>query len=146
MTVEKILLDHDPVLENILPALKNISASFGYVSKHNAEKTAQYFNVPLSKVFETASFYDQVNVERQPDLVIKVCSGTNCAVAKSFGIIKEIEDYFGIKADHDSDARVRLEIISCLGQCGEGPIVIINDHVYQNVTSSGVYGILEEWS
>ena len=144
-TVEKILLEFDPQKDSLLPALKKISAGFGYVSEKEAEKVADYFSVPLSQVYETASFYDEIKVKKQPSLVIQVCSSTNCAVSKSFAIVKEIESYFRIKTGDDSNPQVKLELISCLGRCGEGPIVIINDKIYTGVTKSSVMGILEEW-
>jgi len=144
-TSGKILLEFDPEKRNLLPALKKISAAFGYVSENNAEKIADYFSVPLSKVYETASFYDRVNLKKQPLLAIKICSGTNCTVGRSVEVIREIENYFKIKAGDEDNPKVRLEVVSCLGQCGEGPIAIINGKIYPNATASCIYGILEEY-
>ena len=42
-TSGKILLEFDPEKRNLLPALKKISAAFGYVSENNAQKIADYF-------------------------------------------------------------------------------------------------------
>jgi len=144
-TVEKILLDFDPEATNLLPALKKISAAFGYVSEKDAQKVAEYFNLPLSKVYETASFYDKIDVKKKAEILIQVCSGANCAVNGSFAVVREIENYFKIKASDESNPKIKLEEISCLGQCGEGPIMVINDKVYNNVTKSSVHGILEKW-
>jgi NADH-quinone oxidoreductase subunit E len=144
-SVEKIILEFDPSVSNLLPALKKISAGFGYVAKEDAQKVADYFGVALSKVYETASFYDQINVVRQPELVIEVCSGANCAVNNSFAVIREIENYFKIKADDEPNPKIKLKSISCLGQCGEGPIMVVNGKTFNNVTASGVHGILERW-
>ena len=146
VTIEKILLEFDPMPENLLPALKGISAAFGYVSEIDAEKTADYFRMPLAKVYETASFYDQIKVAKQPGLVIQVCSSTNCVLNESFKIIKMIENYFHIKAGDQFNSKIKLEAISCLNQCGDGPIVEVNGKVYTNVSTSNVYKILEEWT
>jgi len=145
VTIEKILLNYDPEIKNLLPALREISADFGYVSEENARKAAGYLRVPLAKIFETASFYDLISTKKEPFLVIKVCSGTNCAVSNSFSIIKEIENYFKIKAGDDYNPKVKLEMISCLGRCGEGPVVIINGKIYTQVNTSSIHRILEEW-
>jgi len=144
-TIEKILLEFDPENINLLPALKKISAAFGHISEKDMQKVADYFEVPFSKAYETASFYDQIQIKKQPNLVIKVCSGANCAINDSFTVIKEIENYFKIKAGDEFNQKVKLETISCLGQCGEGPIMVINNKVYNNVTQSSVHGILEKW-
>lgn len=144
ITTEKILLEFDPEKRNLLPALKKVSAAFGYISELNAQKTADYFKLPLSKVYETASFYDQINVEKKADLVIQICSSPDCALGGSLKIVKEIENYFRIKAGSDSNPKIKLEMISCLGRCGEGPIMTVGDKVYTNVTKSSIYGILEK--
>lgn len=144
-TVEKILLEFDPEEKNLLPALKKISAVFGYISKDEAKKIASYFSLSLTQVFETASFYDLIKVKKQPALVIKVCSGTNCTMDGSRRIIKEIENFFRIKEGDDFNPKVKLEVMSCLGQCGEGPAVVINGNVYTKVTASGIDDILKSY-
>lgn len=146
ITTEKILLEFDSESRNLLPALKKISAAFGYVSEQDAEKTADYFRMPLAKVYETASFYDQIKTARQPGLVIQVCSSSNCALDSSLKIISMIENYFHIKAGDQFNPQIKLEAISCLNQCGDGPIVMVNGKIYTRVTTDSVYKILEEWT
>lgn len=144
-TAEKILLKYNPSVEDLLPALKDISAIFGYVSKKDAKKAADYFSVPLSKIYETATFYDLISAKKQPLLVIKVCSSTNCVVNNSFAVIKEIENFFHLKAGDENNPKIKLETISCLGRCGEGPVMAINNKIYTQVTASSVHEILKEW-
>ena len=144
-TIEKILLEFVPEAKNLLPALKKISASFGYISEMDAKKIADYFELPLAKVYETASFYDLLSTKVQSRLEIKVCSGGDCVLGNSVEIIREIENYFRIKAGDEFHPKVRLEKISCLGRCGEGPIMMVNGKVYEKVTVSGVHRILSEW-
>ena len=146
LTVEKILLEYDPEAQNLLPVLRKISAYFGYVSEENAQKVADYFELSLAKVYEVASFYDLLETKVQANLEIKVCSGGDCVLSGSVGIIREVENYFRIKAGDENNPKVRLEKISCLGRCGDGPIVVVNGKVYENVTESSVHKILEEWA
>ena len=145
MTTEKILLEFDAESKNLLPALKNISASFGYVSEADAQKTADYFLLPLSQVFETASFYDLIKTKKQPNLVIQVCSGADCEMGSSHEVIREIENQLHLKAGDDFNPKVKLEIISCLGQCGSGPIMVVNGNVFTQVTPSSVDDILRNY-
>lgn len=145
ITVEKILLEYDSVPTNLLPALKKISAAFGYINEKDAGKVAVYFTLPLSKVYETASFYDLLKTKKQPQLVIRVCSGSNCTVTGAADIISGIESFFHIKAGDSNNQRVKLEIISCLERCGEGPVMVINNKIFTRVTKSSVFGILDKW-
>jgi NADH-quinone oxidoreductase subunit E len=143
ITTEKILLEFNPEVKNLLPVLEKISTAFGYVAKQDAQKLAEYFSIPLSKVYETASFYDLIKTERQQPLVIQVCSGTNCAINNGFKIIREIENYFKIKTGDNFNPEIKLETISCLGHCGEGPVVVVNGKFFTQVTKSSIYGIID---
>lgn len=142
-TVEKILLEFDPELRNLLPALRKISASFDYVNEAEAQKLADYFKTNLTKIYETASFYDLLKIKKEAILRVKICSGGNCAVDNAFKVIKAIEKFLGVKAGDDFNPHKKIEIISCLGRCGEGPIVIINDKIFEKVTPNKIEDIFK---
>ena len=110
-TVEKILLEFDPELTNILPALRKISASFGYVNELEAQKVADYFSTNLAKVYETASFYDLLRTKKEPPLVVKICSGGNCAVGNSFKVIGAVERFLGVKAGDDFNPKKKIRYL-----------------------------------
>ena len=63
-TLEKILLDFDPREENLLPVLRETSRTFSFVSEKDARKIASYFNLPFSRVYETASFFDLLETKK----------------------------------------------------------------------------------
>lgn len=144
-TVQKILLEFEPKNENLLPTLKKISAVFGYISEKDAEIVADYFSVSLAKVFEIASFYDSIQTEKPASVIIQVCSSANCAVNNSFSILAEIENLFRIKSGDDNNPKIKLEEISCLGRCADGPVMVVNGKIYERVTKSSVHSILKEY-
>jgi len=144
-TVEKILLEFDPEIKNLLLALKKISASFEFINESDAQKVADYFQIPLSKVFETASFYDLIKTEKQRHLAIQVCSGANCVVGGASRVLKEIENQLGVRAGDEFNKNAKIEIISCLGMCGEGPIVIVNGKIHTRVSPHDVDNILKSY-
>ena len=143
-TVQKILLEFESKAENLLPALKKISAVFGYISEKEIDLIANYFSLSSTKVFETASFYDQIKTEKTTQLLIQVCSSANCSVNNSFQLVREIENLFKIKAG-DDNLKVSLEEISCLGRCAEGPIMVVNGKIYEKVSKSSVHEILKDY-
>lgn len=145
ITLEKILLDFDPEAKNLLPVLERVNAAFGYVSRANIKQLAEYFNLPESRIYETASFYDLIKTEKPANLVVQVCSGTHCTVSGAPQIVRELSERLGVKAGDENNPRVKLEIISCLGRCGNGPVVVINGKVYEKVKVNEVEEILEEW-
>jgi len=145
LTVEKILLEFPPSAVNILPAIKKIDEAFGYVSRENATALAEYFSVPESKIYEAASFYDLVDTEKPVFCTVKVCFSTHCVLNEAKGIIAEIENILHIKLGDTNHPKFRLEMTDCIGRCGDGPIVMVNDKVYERVAVSSVRGMLEEY-
>lgn len=145
LTIEKILLDFSPSAGNILPVIQKVSAAFGYVDEKNAEKIADYFSITKSQVYETASFYDLTKTKKSSQMMIQVCFSTHCALNHAAEIIAEIENILHIKAGDENHPKFQLEKISCVGRCGEGPIVIVNGKVYERVMVAMVRGMLEEW-
>ena len=146
ITVEKILLEFDAETKNLLLALKKINAIFDYIDEKSAQKIADYFELPLAKVYETASFYDLIKTKKLTNLEIKVCSGGDCILGSSVEIMREIENYFKIKFGDVNNSRVKLEKISCLGRCAEGPIIVVNGKVHEKVTKSGIHEILNNYA
>lgn len=145
ITVEKILLDFDAEPKNILPVLKKISATFDFVGEDSARKIARYFQVPLARIFETASFYDLIKTKKTTPLEIQVCSGANCATKAAYRVVAEIEKQLNIRAGDRFNPDVKLEVISCLGQCGHGPVAIVNGTVFLRVTPRKVDDMLRNY-
>lgn len=144
-TAEKYLLEFDPKAENILPALKRINAVFGLIEEKTAEKIADYFGVPLSKIYETATFYDLLETRSKPPVVIKICSGTNCSLCGARRVAETIENFFHIRPGDEAHPKIRLETESCLGLCDNGPVLEINGNVYTKVAPGNVLGIIKEY-
>lgn len=145
LTVEKILLEFSPSANNILPAICKINSTFGHIDNARAEKIADYFSVSKSEIYETASFYDLVNTEKPTTFTVKVCFSTHCALKEAKRIIAEIENILHIKLGDMNHSKFRLEMTSCMGRCADGPIIMVNDKVYERVTVGGVRVILEEY-
>ena len=145
MTIQKILLHYEPGKENLLRAIKEINHYFGHVSKEAVFEIAAYFSMAPSAVYSTASFYDQINTKPVPALVIKVCDGANCEMKLSEKLVSEVEKFFGVRAEDENSPKVRIERVSCLGLCTQGPIMVINDTVFERVMPEKVDEILRNY-
>lgn len=141
-SIQKILLEFEPKTKNLLPVLKKISTVFGYVDEKEAEFVGEYFSVSVAKVFETASFYDLIKTRKSASLEIQVCSSASCAINNSFSLISEIENIFKIKSGRDN-AKIKLEEISCMGKCADGPVMIVNGKIFEKVTKEKIHEILK---
>lgn len=141
-TLQKILLEYEPHSENLLSVLKKVNGIFGYISQEKLYKIAEYFSVSPAEAFSTVSFYDDIRFVKKSNVEIKVCMSAPCEMRGSSKVLREIERFLGAKADRDKSTRLEIKSVSCQGRCQRGPVMIVNDNVYDQVRPEGVDDIL----
>jgi len=145
MQTQKILLGFEPKKENLLPAVKEINERMGYVDEKAIEKVARYFGMAESEVFSAISFYDDINLKKGSDFVIKICDGANCVSKGGERLVEQVETFFHQKVDDENNPRVKIERVSCQGLCLIGPILKINSTIYEKVKPENVDDILRNY-
>ena len=120
-----------------LPVLEDIQATYRYLPRQALEETAQRLQVPLSDIYQIATFYKAFSLTPKGDYVTKVCLGTACHVGGGPRIMAALEKALGIKAGETTpDNKFSLEAIRCVGACALGPMVLVNDQPYSHMTSA----------
>ena len=142
MGIQKILLKFEPKPENLLAALKEIQKENGYVGKKECEEAARYFSLPLARVYSTASFFDQLKTKKESKKIIRICSGGSCLGEKSMEVARQIEMLLKIELENDAHPKYKLESMSCAGLCDRGPIVMIDNQIFEKVKPETVDDIL----
>lgn len=142
MSLQKILLQHKPKQENLLRALEEIQKENKYISRENCLKVAKYFSLPLAQVYSFASFFDEIKLKKSGKKIIKVCSGGPCTMENSTEIVRQIELLLKIEAENDAHPKYKLEYISCWGLCDRGPIVMVDEQVFEKVRPEMVDDII----
>ena len=145
--IEKIL-DQYPFVQrdNLIPILQEIQNAFGYISEEAIVKVGNYLKMPTSKIYGLATFYNQFYFTPKGRYHIKICNGTSCHVNGNSLIIKEIEKILGIKdGENTKDNGFSLELTSCMGVCGMGPVMAINDKYYTCLTVKKVKTIIHDY-
>ncbi|PIU79339.1 MAG: hypothetical protein COZ28_01650 [Candidatus Moranbacteria bacterium CG_4_10_14_3_um_filter_44_15] len=142
MSLQKILLQFEPKPENLLPALKEIQKENKYINRENCLKVAKYFSLPLAQVYSFASFFDEIKLKKSGKKIIKVCSGGPCMMKNSTEIVRQIELLLKIEAENDAHPKYKLEYISCRGLCDRGPIVMVDEQVFEKVRPEMVDDII----
>jgi NADH:ubiquinone oxidoreductase subunit E len=52
----------------------------------------------------------------------------------SYATCKKFEEKLGVKEGHVSeDGKFSIEFMECLADCGEGPVVMVDDQTYEKV-------------
>ncbi|MFO7843687.1 MAG: NADH-quinone oxidoreductase subunit NuoE [Bacteroidales bacterium] len=145
--IEKIL-DQYPFVQrdNLIPILQDIQNTFGYISEEAIVKVGSYLKMPTSKIYGLATFYNQFRFTPKGKYHIKICNGTSCHVNANNLIIREVEKILGIKnGENTKDNHFSLEITSCMGVCGMGPVMAVNDKYYTLITVQKAKEIISDY-
>ena len=144
--VEKVLESHSfAKRDKLIPILQEVQAADGYISKQAVLKVAAHLNIPASKVYGVATFYNQFRFKPVGRYHIMICRGTACHVKGSAGVLKMCEEVLGIKAgDTTRDGLFSIETVACIGACGLAPVISINGEFHAKITSDKLRKLVED--
>lgn len=132
--------DQDILLEK----LHNIQDTYGYIPEGEIDKLADQFDKPRAKIYGVIRFYSMFYTEPTGKYIIRVCDSLSCHINQSEDIVETITDYLDIEnGETTEDKKFTLEIVECLGHCGEGPVMMVNDEIYTHVSSNMALEILQ---
>jgi NADH:ubiquinone oxidoreductase subunit E len=110
------------------------------------EEIAMELNLPLSRVYGVVTFYSFFTMTPRGKHTVRVCLGTACYVRGGKAIAETVQKEFGIKdGETTPDRMFTLESIRCLGACGLGPVVVVDEHVHGRVKPAKVKEILAQY-
>lgn len=129
----------------LLPTLHEVQRAVKYLSPAVLAAVAEQLDLPLSKVYATATFYTLFNTRPKGQHIIRVCESAPCHVRGAERIIAELEQLLGVKVgETTSDGAFTLEAASCLGVCGVAPALMIDERVHGNLRPGDLAKILDD--
>jgi NADH-quinone oxidoreductase subunit E len=143
--IEEILKEFHPVKrDSLIPLLQAMQDEFGYLSDEALERIGGHLKLPTSKVYGLATFYNQFTFSQRGKYHIKVCNGSACHIDHSSVILKELNKQLSIDdSEKTRDGMFSLEVVACIGACGQSPIISINEDFYPGLNANIVKEILD---
>lgn len=130
----------------VIPVLHEIQQYLGYLPPAAQHLVATEMEMPIVDVNGIVTFYSLFSEKQKGKYVIGVCKGTACYVKGTERILDKLEDILGIKAgDTTKDGMFSLEVVRCLGSCGLGPVISINEKVYTRVKAERLEEIINSY-
>jgi NADH:ubiquinone oxidoreductase subunit E len=130
----------------IIPVLQNVNTHYGYLPENVLRHTARALNIPLSQVYNIATFYNAFSLTPRGKHIIRVCLGTACYVKGGTKILEAVKRKLNVEIDGTTeDSKFSLETVSCLGCCGQSPVVTIDEDIYGYVGQNKIPGILTKY-
>ncbi|GAK49401.1 NADH dehydrogenase [Candidatus Moduliflexus flocculans] len=127
----------------LVPILRHLNDAIGYLPKDVLAEVSERLHVSESHVYGVATFYSMLSTEKKGQFAVKLCESAPCHVVGGREVIKAIKTHLGIDAgETTADGKFSLDMVSCLGVCGVGPVMMVNSETYGNLTPEKAIEIL----
>ena len=132
--------------DKLIPILQDIQELDGFLSREAVLAVSQHLNLPASKIFGVATFYNQFTFDPKGKIHIQVCRGTACHVKGSATVLEHLERETGCQAGKTSaDGMFSIEVVACIGACGLAPVISINGEFYAGMNAEKVKTVIAEY-
>jgi NADH:ubiquinone oxidoreductase subunit E len=128
---------------NILRTLLAIQHVLGHVPAGAIGPIADALNVPEAHVVGVLSYYPDLHARPRGRHVVRVCLGEACVANRSQELLADLQRRLGIRLGQTTDnGHATLERVYCLGNCGVGPTVMVDETIYGRLSASDVQDII----
>ena len=129
----------------VMPLLREVQNAFGYVNDEQIAEIAEIIESTSTEVKSVMSFYSTYSSVPTGKYHLQVCMTLSCALAGSDQLWDYLQDKLEITmGEVTPDGLFSLQRVECLGSCGTGPLMQLNDAGYaENLTRKRTDALLE---
>jgi NADH-quinone oxidoreductase E subunit len=132
--VQQVLIRYPDRRSAILPLLEMAQALEGHVSRPAMEEIGAILEVSPAYVYSVATFYTMLHIEPVGRRRFYVCQTLSCALAGAEELIEVLGKRLGIGLGETTpDGLYSLFPMECLGSCGTGPVIMLNNVRYSEL-------------
>jgi len=148
--VSEAIEKHGAKKDALIPILSEINRALGYIPAEAFQEVRKEFQsqeeqvfVSKSQLYGLASFYDMLSTKPRGRHVIKFCENAPCHVVGGKEVWQSLCETLNLQnGGITPDKKWTLVTTSCLGLCSVGPVILIDDDVYGNVSLDQIENIL----
>jgi NADH-quinone oxidoreductase subunit F len=119
----------------LLPTLYLAQHEFGYLSEEAIRYVADLLDLEPMQVYSTASYYVMFHRHPVGEYIIALCTNISCALEGSYSVMEHLKKILNVDAEETSaDKLFTLKKEECLGACGSGPVMLINQYLFEHLT------------
>jgi NADH-quinone oxidoreductase subunit E len=123
----------------LLPTLHAIQHEYNWIPTQAMEEIAAFLEISPAEVMDTASFYEEYWLRPKGQYLVQVCRSLSCAICGSRKITDHLKKKLNLEPGETSpDGKFTLVELECLGSCGTAPAMLMNEVLYENVTTEQV--------
>jgi formate dehydrogenase subunit gamma len=110
-----------------------VQKSVGHVSEDAMREIAHALNLTRAEVYGVVSFYHDFRTEADVRPVLKLCRAEACQ-ARGVEALAPVAE---------SQSRVKIEAVYCLGLCSVGPAAMIGNEVHARLNAQRLVALLD---
>ena len=117
----------------------------GYLTDELITAVAKYLDLPPIWAYEVSSFYSMFETTPVGRNNVAICTNISCWLNGAEGLVRHCEKKLGIKTgESTADGRVYLkQEEECLAACAGAPMMVVNGHYHEKLTTESVDAILD---
>jgi NADH-quinone oxidoreductase subunit E len=140
---KKIVKQRGKDKSSLIAILQDIQDAFNYLPKEALIAAGKALEIPASRIYEVATFYNAFSLNPRGEHIVKVCMGTACHVRGASTILDKLERTLLLKpGETNQDQKFSLELVNCVGACAIGPVVVIDTEYHGQMTMGKVDKII----
>lgn len=129
-----------------IDALKIVQQHRGWISDDAVSDVASELGLSVDDVDGVATFYTRIYRKPVGRNIILICEGISCMIMKYESLYDHISRKLNVKwGETTADGRFTLLPVSCLGDCHNAPVMMINNDHYANLDAEIINDILDKY-
>ncbi|MFI5355694.1 MAG: NADH-quinone oxidoreductase subunit NuoE [Opitutales bacterium] len=129
----------------VMPILHFIQAEQGMISNDAIEWVAARLEIQPINVLEVVTFFPYYRQTKLGRTHVRVCRTLSCALRGAYRVGEALEKELGCKlGTTKADGSVTLEYAECLAACGTGPVVLVDEDLYENLSAAKLSSLVDE--
>ena len=145
--ISAVIKKYQDSKSSLIAVLQDIQEKFGYLPKEALQQVSASLEIPLSKLFAVATFYNAFSLEPQGKHVVCICEGTACHVKNANGLAQSTSRALGLDSCEGTtaDGQLTVKKVRCLGCCSIAPVVKINETIHGSMTQNKLANVLKQY-
>ncbi|MDY6881958.1 MAG: NAD(P)H-dependent oxidoreductase subunit E [Desulfatiglans sp.] len=144
--VEQIVKQYNGDSSALIQIMLDIESENRWLPGEFLELISERLAVPIVKINHIATFYKAFHITPRGRHIISVCMGTACHVRGAPRILERITELTGVgPGQTGTDMKFSLDTVNCLGCCAMGPVMLVDDKYYGNLSVSKLEDILSQY-
>ena len=143
--IDAIIGRYDSAPSALLAIMQDVQDAERYLPKEAMDRISKSLGIPITRVYQMATFFESFHLEPRGEHICTVCMGTACHVRGAARLVEQLERDLEIKSGETTqDMMFTIEEVNCVGACALGPLVIINGEYHGNMTSGSLQRVIKK--